>query len=295
MAVGKEKISILGLLKFVASLFIVWRHMCSVIPPHDYSYPFNSSHVFVEFFLFVTGYMTYRHFTKMNATNKNLGSRANEAPKYTFNKFKKLLHYIFLSIIILYGALIIFQEIGVGVAIKHSLVDLLFLTSQRMTENAALWYISALLIVYPLFCLLCQMRSRRLLTIIGLVIVPVYYLNSSLAYYGPESLIRTFVGLFGGILIAALADIFHEKINNRIHRLALLALGIISFAGSIVLIRSNIPTEIEINKDYILVFAGYILSFRFCFRGKPLPRESGADYSTISNVFRCQYIFCTCQ
>jgi len=259
--------------------------MCSVIPPYDYSYPFNSSHVFVEFFLFVTGYMTFKHFRKKEFTHKSVNVKAREALSYTFRKFKIYLPYILISAALFYVIPIICREIAIGPAIKETISDILFLTSQKLTSNVALWYISAMFIVFPLFCLLCQTRRKYLLVMASLIFVPVYYLNHSLAFYGPESLNRVFAGLLGGVLVSELTRYLRKNWRTKNRKRLLLAIGLASFAASIFLIRSRIPTFIEIDNGYIYVFASFIIMLAVLFSGRtPLTKVQCCFFDYLERI-----------
>ena len=57
VAKGKHRASVLGLVKFIAAVAIVYFHTLMGVPRH-----FSALYLLVELFFFITGYYTLKHF-----------------------------------------------------------------------------------------------------------------------------------------------------------------------------------------------------------------------------------------
>lgn len=209
---NNKRISVLGLIKFLAAIAIVYFH---VFPEGHWSHLW----LLVEIFFFITGYFTFKHFRKKENRGKTLEQKSKIAIVYTAKKFLPFVPYVLVAIILKYVALLLRNDGTPLFSILKILpLDILLLNSQVMDLNWPLWYLSAMLIVFPLFCLMCQTKHKYTLYIILLTSIIVYYFN---IFDGDVShiqcLVRAFFGLSTGVLIYAFTSYIrgNKKIKKK--------------------------------------------------------------------------------
>lgn len=208
---NNKRISVLGLIKFLATIAIVYFH---IIPEGHWSHLW----LLVEIFFFITGYFTFKHFRKKENRGKTLEQKSKNAIVYTAKKFLPFIPYVLVAITLKYVALLLRNDgTPLSSILKILPLDILLLNSQVMELNWPLWYLSAMLIVFPLFCLMCQTKRKYTLYIILLTSIIVYYFN---IFNGGVShiqcLVRAFFGLSTGVLIYAFAS--YIKGNKKIKK-----------------------------------------------------------------------------
>ena len=111
------------------------------------------------------------------------------------------------AIVIKYIALLLRNDGATFSSIMKILsLDILLLNSQTAELNWPLWNLSAMFIVFPLFCLMCQTKHKNTLYIVLFTSTIVYYFNffnGAISYLG--CLIRAFFGMSAGVLVYALS------------------------------------------------------------------------------------------
>lgn len=100
MANGKNKrTAIVDLWKFIAAVMIMIHHLYYLSPAYEgKDYPGYFSWIYVEFFFILTGYFTYRHFTRQDKQDSIVKSSLS----YTWRKFKTFLPYTTTAITLQY-------------------------------------------------------------------------------------------------------------------------------------------------------------------------------------------------
>lgn len=209
---NNKRISVLGLIKFLAAIAIVYFH---VFPEGHWSHLW----LLVEMFFFITGYFTFKHFRKKENRGKTAEQKSKNAISYTAKKFLPLIPFVLVAISIKYTALILRNDgTSLPSILKILPLDILLLNSQTSELNWPLWYLSAMLIVFPLFCYMCQTKQKHTLYIILFTSVIAYYFNffnGATDYLG--CLIRAFFGMSTGILIYAFSREIrkHRKLKKE--------------------------------------------------------------------------------
>ena len=208
---NNKRISVLGLIKFLAAIAIVYFH--ARLDDH-----WEHLWLLVELFFFITGYFTFKHLRKKENRGKTLEQKSKNAITYTVKKFVPFLPYILVAIIIKYVALLLRNDSTPFFSIMKILpLDILLLNSQVSELNWPLWFLSAMLIVFPLFCLMCQTKHKYTLYIFLLTSIIVYYFNvfdGGVSHV--ECLVRAFFAMSTGILVYAFST--YIKKNKRIKR-----------------------------------------------------------------------------
>lgn len=240
--------------RFIASILIMATHLF-VIEAQTENTPFFNAWIYVDFFYMLSGYYTYKHFYMMD----NLGDieeRAERAIVYSISKYIRFLPYVFCAAIIQYTL----EYVKMGCRLSNFLnmpYDILLITEAFPIEDTThilpLWYLSALMIVFPLFCILSQIKYKKMFFIFGLFIVTLYY--GYFGYYGlnirgfPLGIVRALCGLTAGMLLFMITVYAKDRIKNKSHAIyTLIAWG--SFALTIIFAYKNLSAM----RFYILLF-----------------------------------------
>lgn len=165
--------------KCVASLIILIHHSYQTGIEQG-SYPFSTGYLFVEFFFLLTGFYTATHFDNGDSNKRNT---CENAFRYTIHKYALYLAYTIPAIIMQYGLELFSLYVTRGFHISDTidiLQDLPFELSflimlYKMPHVATLWYLSAMFVVFPLFCILIQKINRYLLLSLGCIPVLLQY------------------------------------------------------------------------------------------------------------------------
>ncbi len=202
--------------KFIASMLIVAHHIYHL---GISGYPFHEAWVYVEFFLLITGFYTAKHFSVVPAENK-----PKEAFQYTLKKFLPIFPYAFIIsfagwvtngiIDWLQNPEYIWKNFVINFMGRFPF-DLLLLTeSFGYPLITPLWYISAMLIVFPLFCLIVQIKNRYAKLIICFVLPLLYYgwIGVSGNRDFPHDLLRVMAGMMLGLVVYEISQIFASQI-----------------------------------------------------------------------------------
>lgn len=174
MSQGKGKSADVELAKFIASLIIMYYHLCIMELSGSY---FKSAGVFVEFFLMITGYYTAKHFD---------GKKDNNTIKtsilYTINKYVRFLPYTIIVTVLAYITeqmnnlffnKMSFKSIFYGFQ-ENFLFDILLLSNDRPLV-APLWYLSATFVVFPIIVLIAQISNRYWIVFLSFLYTYFYY------------------------------------------------------------------------------------------------------------------------
>lgn len=266
---ANHRSGMIAIIKFLAAIGIVYFH---TIPGGEYHW--SELKLLVELFFFITGYYTFKHFQSIPYTSTGLDNKAANAIKYTINKFKKLFPYIIIAIIFRYVTLLIPAIQGGLPAIinvfKALPFEFILLGSQSRLFDWPLWFISAMAIVFPLFCLICQTKNKYFVTIISALICTVYYSKIApdilgFGIHGISSLVRAFVGLITGITIYTISENIRDNLPNLStqKKIILQLFEIMTFTGTIVLLsaRSFSPNAPTYRSLIIISFFIYLCTF----------------------------------
>lgn len=151
------------LAKFFASLIIMMQHASLVLSVR----PYNDCWIYVEFFLIITGFYTAKHFD-----NRKFDNRMKESIAYTLRKFIPFYPYTLVTTIFMYLLTLVPELILGDINIKGFLfgfVDdfpfdaLLITASYGNPLVRPLWYLSAMIIVFPLVAWFVQISNRYII------------------------------------------------------------------------------------------------------------------------------------
>lgn len=260
-----KRISVVDLLRFVACCFIIWFHTPDLRDVNNlHEFPFVGAFLFVELFFILMGYFTYRHFRK-TSNEQSLETKAKRSLSYTWKKFSSYLPYTIFAVLIVYAVrlldpgLIITSKIDILLYFKHFLAELFLLNISGGGQLGLTWYLSAALVVFPLFCMICQSRNQRLLYVVLLPFCVIFYLcfySASLGGVGP--VLRAFAGLSLGVLSYALSERLKQLNCKKWFSFLLSLIELLSFMLAIVLLYTR--NESLVRHEHLFIF-----SVVFCF------------------------------
>lgn len=234
-------------------------------------FKFRGSYIFVEAFLFITGYFTASHFKK--SALKKLDKKAEASISYTFKKFGAFIPYIIVAILLgLYFALKHTDAsiISYFTQIAKIPVDLLFGSAIIYTGfSGPLWYASALFLVFPLFCLVVQNKNyKNVRNLVFLLLIPLYIYLTKLDTLGIGALVRVFFDLMIGAVIFDLSGEFSKVKFNTRGKVLLQTIEFMSFAAIIYIISHSSDIIRELAQVKVLTFVLLIVFFVLIFSRK---------------------------
>lgn len=215
------------LIRFLAAILIMLCHLSL-----DF---FQTSWIYVEVFLIITGYYTARHFT----THTNIPSQTESCITYTIQKFLPLFPYTLIATTLMYLITYIpglvskeYNVIGLfWTVFQDYFFDILFLIEiYQKPLLGTLWYLSAIFIIFPLFILLVQFKNKHTLLIVTFLYPLLYYGRMSVVCDTeyPYAFFRVFAGMCIGASIFYCIFLFENYIK-RINVRLLTAIELITF------------------------------------------------------------------
>ena len=203
--------------RFIAAMLIMANHINNTGVGE---YPFHEAWIYVEFFLLITGYYTAKHYSRVNANN-----RSKDAFQYTIKKFMPLFPYAFIATIcgwVTQGVVgIIYSEWTWKNFVINLMGDFTFdvlLISDSFSHPliVPLWYVSAMIIVFPFFCLLVQIKNRYTKVLISIIYPLMYFgwigVTGNRTF--PHNMLRVLAGMMLGLLLYEFSMIFEEYIRK---------------------------------------------------------------------------------
>ncbi|MBR4707488.1 MAG: acyltransferase [Pseudobutyrivibrio sp.] len=248
------------LARFIAALLIMAHHIYYLGCNY---YPFKDAGIYVEFFLLMTGYYTAKHYGKAVVEDKY-----KDALVYTVKKFKPLFLYLVIATVsayliqgfcgIAYGGWSF--QIFIRSFYNNFLPDLFLLsTSYAEPLVVPLWYISGMIIVFPIFCLLVQLENRYL-KIILCSAIPIFYYGKTemvgIRTY-PHGMLRILIGMMVGVLIYELSVVLEKQVE-QIPKWVRTTIEVVCFIFPIYGCYNNF-VGINVTSNYV-----YFLEFMIC-------------------------------
>lgn len=199
--------------RFVFILLIMAHHL------YLKGKPFNSAWIYVEFFFILSGYFTMYHYSMRKDPDKTLSLeiKASEAVGYTLKKFGRMFPYILIAVFMEFTV----ECISTGISGERQFLNLseqfivesLLLSSSGLVSAhvAPIWYLSAMFLVFPLFCLLLSFKQmwKWYYQYLSWILAACFYGHVGIVSR-PNDLLRAFVCLWLGVFVYGLA----EKVKN---------------------------------------------------------------------------------
>lgn len=264
----KRRNDYLELVRFIASLLIMITHLFYLEIPWG-TYCFTYSWIYVEFFFMLTGYFTTRHF--MNKCDNSILNKITVSITYTVKKFVKFIPY---SIVIVPCAYFLswwpYIKTGsvgdVPLLIKWFLSEIFFLSEffQYPMYSGTLWYLCAMLSVFPVFCILLQINNDKVKFFLTALAGGLYY-----GIYGvsglrdfPHDLLRAFSCLCLGTVVFYLSKYVGKLKTDKKADVALTIVEISAMLVTVVISGFNMK------KLLMVALFMFILTLTITFSGK---------------------------
>ena len=249
--------------RFIAAMLIMAHHIFNI---GIGEYPFHEAWVYVEFFLLITGYYTAKHYSNVKAAN-----RSKDAFQYTIKKLLPLFPYTFIASLCGWITQGVWQERTLKTIITSFTGDFTFdilLISDSFSHPliVPLWYVSAMLLVFPFFCLLVQVENRYT-KVLACIICPLMYFGwIGVTGYRvfPHDMLRVMAGMMLGLLLYEFSVIFEEHIR-RIPKIILTIIEVLAFIYPIYCSYRNFAEKgYTSTRLYVLC---YFISLLLCLPG----------------------------
>lgn len=212
-----SRTAIVDLWKFIAAVMIMIHHLYYLSPAFEgKDYPGYFAWIYVEFFFILTGYFTYRHFARKDREENIVKSSLS----YTWRKFKPFLPYTTIAVTLQYLLSAPYTALLQGSYRKfiYSFADypleVMLLGEARVSQQrlVPIWFLSAMLIVFPLIGLLSQLKNKYLILLISGFYPLFYYGRVQLGNrVWPDDMLRALAGLLLGVFLCVLCDLIREK------------------------------------------------------------------------------------
>lgn len=233
--------------------------------------------------MLITGYFTAKHFE-----NYGGGNRSKDAILYTIKKFVPIVPYAWLVTLFAWITEIILGMMYQGWTwewiFKYYLsgdfiFDLLLVSdSYSHPLVGPLWYISAMLIVFPLFSLFIQFLQKYTRIIFCFIVPMLYYgwIGVEGVRNFPHDFLRVFAGMMLGVLIFDLSSVI--KASNYVmgvrkrFRFLMTIVEVICFILPIVCCCLNLKT---FRLDYLCFCVGLLIAFSNISYSNRIPNRFG--------------------
>ena len=257
-----KRISVVELLRFIASFFIIWFHSPYIRYQDNFSvFHFTGSFLFVELFFMLTGYFTVKHFANKKYESKSFDEQCKEAARYTWKKFKAFLPYTILAVLLMYLIKFIYLDFNslrelLGFFKKITL-ELTLLNTQGGGALGLTWYLAAIVVIYPIFCTLCQSKHKMFLFFLIVPFCLTYYLGfATFSSTDSATILRSLAGLSMGAIIYALSEFIKKLDFKKVWIVFLSIAELACFGISLVFLWTN---------DRMLVYDDRFYSFNIIF------------------------------
>lgn len=227
-------------LRFFASITIMIGHMHR-IGLGELERPFANNWIYVEFFLFLSGFFVAQHFS---VPKDNQSVTAN-AISYTLNKYKRFLPYVLLAVLTDYLVLSVSfvkksDWNGLFTTISDMPAEMFFLSAANTngTRLGAIWFLSATFLVFPLVSIIAQFKDKKITCLVAFYPAVLYYLNKTRSigdHTYPNQMIRAFCGMCVGIVLFYITDYINNRKSDRVGKVTITLLQIISYIVPVVL------------------------------------------------------------
>lgn len=142
------------LLRVVFAIVVLIHHSHGLNPPDITSYPFVGGYIAVEFFFLLTGYFAAKEIMEASVPAPLMGA---QAMKLTFSKFSRIFPFVIPAVFIHYIMVSLLNNSSGFETVKsltYGIFEAALLPASGIYESfmvLPLWYLSALLMLLPLF------------------------------------------------------------------------------------------------------------------------------------------------
>lgn len=286
----KKRNGLIDLYRLLFALVIMAGHSVNIgmEPP----FPFAGVGIFVEFFYLLTGYYTILHFNKQMPRESS--EWMGESLKYTFKKFVTLIPYVIISVamIYLYEAIMSLRS---GGGYRASFSGVIYMPFEMLLTNyifagvpqkvGALYFLAAMIVVFPVFCILCQCKNHTIKLGVALYAMLFYYhdVDWGITADYPQVLFRAFCGMCMGIVVWYLVTALNKVLTEKVWYLGVL--------GNLLLLTSMVLSGVGINNRRIQLLCIFIGTTVMFLKATPFCDWSNKFTDYASKISMVIYIF----
>ena len=257
----KKRMSIVDFWKFAAAMLIMAHHVYHLGEPfRQYEYKTWFCWIFTEFFFILTGYFTCRHFL----AKKDSGSDIFKTGlMYEVRKFKPLLPYTTVAITLEYFLSSPYKYILNGkpdMYIKSFLTypfEVLMLGEVFNVDERLLpmWFLSAMILVFPIITAVCQLKSKYLILLLSGAFPIFYFLRAQISISFPDSLLRALAGMLLGVFVCVLTDVIREERPVKDGKMTKIVFSLVEFSCMIICVVVSVFNYYAFTQVVIFLFA----------------------------------------
>lgn len=231
---GKGRLGAVDLTRFIMILLIMAHHL--YLFGYSDGYLGESCWAWVDYFFILTGYFTMHHYKENNEIYS--GNCAQEALRYTLNKFRGFMPYVFAAVTLQYllAAFPYLLEHNIKMFID-SFADMpyevLLLSSSGIVwpKMSPIWFLSAMFLTLPVLIYL-RLRFKDAWNILCYLIPVLYFgycgINTNRAW--PNDLIRAFSGMALGSFVYVIVSKIKTMYISEIGKFLFTVVELGSFA-----------------------------------------------------------------
>lgn len=235
----KKRNDLIDVYRFIASLIIMLYHSYHLDGIKHY--PCGGGYIFVEAFFIMTGFFTTKHFREQKTST--IGDSICYSVRYTYKKFSKYLPYTFtivlLSLIVKHCVII--NDINYSMVLKAILESMMLIRGDA--NVGVLWFLAALLPIFPFFCFGVQKISNGLAIFIAFIIIFLNVMLDNYSVFFPMHYLRALSGLLCGFIVFSITDYIDEHMKKKytsfLHKIAIVTL-LIPVLFSVINYQNNI-------------------------------------------------------
>ena len=202
--------------------------------------PFASAWVYVEFFFILSGYFTMKHYA-LGVERKSVEEKASETITYTLHKFKRIMPYVVIAVLLEYGSelkIVGFQGKRELLSMLENMVFELCLLSSSGLANAyvaPIWYLSAMFLVFPLFTFMLSFKEMHkwYYGFLSWFIAALYYGKVGVVPR-EHDLLRAFACLWLGVFVYGASETIKQHRKGRCFDIAVTLFEIGSFVLTVI-------------------------------------------------------------
>lgn len=259
-----KRFSIVDLWKFIASIMIMYHHLFHLGHPFNGKFHGEFTWIYVEFFYILTGYFTYKHFYKLQISQKKMDI-CKQSLRYTLNKFVPFLPYTTIAISLQYlitspmTSLFNNPKLFFGHFYNYPFEIFLIGDAVKMNQLVIpIWFLSAMLLVFPAVTLICQIRNKYLVLMIS-GLYPLFYFGqiSFGSRTWPNDIFRALGGMLLGICVYIIADLIKTKKvkTGQVSFKFSILLTVIELGGMLFTVAVTVLNVQELDKVIVCIFA----------------------------------------
>lgn len=127
-----------------------------------------------------------------------------------------------------------------------------------------------MIIVFPIFCIMCQTKNKNLLISVLLPLLIIYYFNFDFGYMYISAIARAICGLSLGIIVYCISKRMESLEITKIGSIMLSISELLLFIAVLLIISPSEPSFIENDNNVAIILICFICELALLFSGTTL-------------------------